>query len=77
MTGNWSPHINLGNSLRLFICHKLLFSSCYAPDTGLGAEDTKIMKTKALLSSCILTSGETEGKINNYSIIHLLKGRHF
>lgn len=41
----------------------MLFSSCYGMDTVLGAEDTKILKMKALLSSYILTHEEMEGEL--------------
>lgn len=53
----------LETSVRLFISHKLLVSSYYGADTMLRVEDTKIIKTKAMLSSCTLTHGETEGKL--------------
>lgn len=41
----------------------MLFDSRYRTDTVLGAEDTKIIKMNALLSSHILTSEEMEGKL--------------
>lgn len=53
----------LEDSIRLFISHKFLFSSLNRSDTVLGAEDTKIIKTKAPLSSFILTIEETEVKL--------------